>query len=168
MPAARLIPCTLLLALPACVREQPTQVEDADLGVAITFPGPATRSRRPEETPFGPIEWFDYRFVPGRRMDESFHLEVGNLPAGTRGGNTTPAVLDTFHAWLTFRFGKITRTDLPPDRGPGFRYEARAQDGSTVAGILLVRRARLHHAQATVAQAADPRLTVFLESFRVK
>lgn len=153
----------------ACSKEQPTPVDDASLGIALTFPGPPARSHHEDpNTPFGPMSFFDHRYLPPGRMDESFHVEVGNLPAGSKGGTTTAAVLETFEGWLKYRFQRLEKVPLPPDRGPGFTYRTAGPNGRTIAGVVIVKRARIHHAQATVRQAGDPRLEPFLQSFRVK
>jgi hypothetical protein len=56
---------------------------------------------------------------------------------------------------------------LPPDRGPGFSYTVKGPGGTWIAGIVVVRRARIHHAQATVPRLEDPALRVFLDGFEV-
>lgn len=165
----RRFPWLLLLPLLVlgCERDQPQRVENPNLGIKVTFPGPSNLNKYLDQTPFGTIEWFDNNYYPGGRLDESFHVAVGNLPPGKEGGDTPEAVLATFRKELERRQGPLETTDLPKEKGPGFSYRAAGPQGTTVAGILVVRRGRLHHAQATVAKAADPRLKAFLDSFEV-
>jgi hypothetical protein len=164
--------CLLLLALllpgQACRREAPNRIENESLGVAATFPGEAKVFRRDEPTPFGMVGWFDLAYVPTLRMDESFHVEVGNLPPGSQGGSTPAQVATTFEKWLRSRYGAIERQDLPADKGPGFSYTAKGPNGRAVEGVLVIRRGRLHHAQGTAAKANDPRLRAFIDGFTVK
>lgn len=157
----------VLLASLGCLREEPRTVRNENLGIAATFPGEARLSKREEDTPFGPMQWFDTAHVPTRRLVESFLISVGNLPKGTQGGTTEAEVLATFHRWLQAQLGTVERTPLPPDRGPGFRY-SRALPGRWTEGAVVLRRGRIHHAQATVASSADLRVKTFLESFEVK
>lgn len=157
----------LLLLAAACARDEPRRVRNDNLGIAATFPGEARLSKREEDTPFGPVRWFDTAFVPKRRLDESFYIAVGNLPEGTQGGTTPEAVLDTFQRWLNGQLGKVQRLPLEPDRGPGFRYSI-ALPARWTEGIVVVRRGRLHHAQATVRREGDPRVKAFLDGFEVK
>jgi hypothetical protein len=164
--------CLLLLALLlpglACGRETPRRIENESLGVAATFPGEAKLYRRDEPTPFGMVGWFDLAYVPTLRMDESYHVEVGNLPPGSQGGSTPAQVAATFEKWLRMRFGSIQRTDLPAEQGPGFRYTAKGPNNRAVEGVLVIRRGRLHHAQGTAPRADDPRLRNFIDGFTVK
>ena len=162
-----LVPALLLLAV-ACRKEAPRRIENDNLGIAATFPGEAKLFRRDEATPFGMIGWFDTAYVPGMRMDESYHVEVGNLPQGTDGGTTPGEVAATFEKWLTGRLGPIQRRDLPADKGPGFGYTANGPNKSAIEGVLVIRRGRLHHAQGTARKADDPRLRAFIDSFAVK
>lgn len=157
----------LPLLVLGCERDQPQRVESPNLGIKATFPGPSILNKHLEETPFGTIEWFDTNYYPGGRLDEHFHVAVGNLPAGKQGGETPEAVLATFRKDLERRQGRLESTDLSKDKGPGFSYRAAGPQGTTVAGIIVVRRGRLHHAQATVAKSSDPRLKAFLDSFEV-
>jgi hypothetical protein len=168
MNAARLILPALLLAGLACRKEEPRRIENDNLGIAATFPGEAKLFRRDEATPFGMVGWFDTAYVPTGRMDESFHVEVGNLPPGSEGGSTPGQIASSFEKWLTARLGPIQRTDLPEAQGPGFRYTARGPNASSVEGVLVIRRGRLHHAQGTARKADDPRLRAFIDSFSVK
>lgn len=157
----------LLAALAACAPEAPVPLERPDLGIAVTFPGKPQGARLVTPTPYGEIEWFSHSWHPGGRLDEDFHTAVGNLPPGDRGGATPEAVLRTQEAWLRQRFGSLERADLPTAQGPGFRYGAPGPGGSRIAGIVVVRRGRLHIAEATVRKADDPRVAAFLESFSV-
>ncbi len=166
MNARRLLPF-LVLALLACKPEPPRRVENPNLGVTATFPGEPQSNRAIEPTPFGDIEWFDLTCVPGGRMDESFHVSVGNLPKGKQGGTTPTEILATMETWLKYRLSGITRTDLPAPQGPGFRYEAKHPSGHTIEGVVVVRRGRIHHAQATVRKANDGRLRAFIDGFEV-
>ena len=161
------LPMVLALALPGCKPVEPQQVDNANLGIKATFPGPATLHRHIEDTPFGSIEWFDTSYYSSGRLDENFHVEVGNLPPGKQGGDTPAAVLPTFHKYLDRRIGPIERTDLAKEQGPGFRYRTKGPQGTEMGGIVVVRRGRIHHAQATVPKATDPRLRSFLDSFEV-
>lgn len=157
----------LSLALVGCGKDEPQRVENPNLGIKATFPGPTNLNKHLETTPFGQIEWFDTSYYPAGRLDENFHVEVGNLPPGKQGGETPEAIIATFRKDLERRQGRLQSTDLPKGKGPGFSYLASGPQGTTVAGILVVRRGRLHHAQGTVAKGTDPRLKVFLESFEV-
>lgn len=157
-----------LIVLVACQSEKPFTMDSASLGVKAVFPGEARMAKYSEPTPYGEIEWFSTAYVPSGRLDVTCHVNVGNLPLGTKGGTTPAAVLDTFEGWMKKRFGGFTRTDLPPAQGPGFRYRATVPAGSSVEGIVVVRRARLHHAQATSSKAGDPRTQAFLASFEVR
>jgi len=160
-----------LLALPllllACQPEAPQRVSNANLGVTATFPGPAALTKHFEPSPFGEIEWFDLTCAPGGRLDESFHIEVGNLPKGKQGGTTPTEILATYEGFLAYRLGAVQRTPLPAAQGPGFRYTATHPNGHRIEGVVVLRRGRLHHAQATVRKADDPRLRAFLDGFEV-
>lgn len=156
----------LLLGL-ACLQEKPVRVENTNLGIVAVFPGEPKLHKFLEDTPFGAVEWFSTAYLSSSRMDESFFVNVGNLPAGTKGGGTPPEILATFQKFLTFRFGALDRTDLPESRGSGFRYSARTPDGDYVGGIAIYRRGRIHCAQGTVRKPEDPRLGGFLDSFAV-
>ena len=158
----------LVLLTLACARERPVQVDNSNLGIAATFPGEAKLLRWEETTPFGRMEWFDTIYAPTARMDESFHIQVGNLPAGTQGGSSPAEVAATFQGWLQARLGPIAATELPAGKGPGFHYTAKGPNGRIIEGVLVIRRARLHHAQATVARSDDPRLRAFIDSFQVQ
>jgi hypothetical protein len=162
------IPCLVMLLLAAaCAKDQPRRVQNENLGIAATFPGEARLSKREEDTPFGPILWFETAFVPTSRLDESFYITVGNLPKGTAGGVTPGEVLATFQKWLNSQMGPVQRSAIPPEKGPGFRY-SRALPGRWTEGIAVVRQGRLYHAQATVRNSADARVKTFLDSFEVK
>lgn len=168
MKAARLILPALLLFGLACRKEEPRRLENDNLGVAATFPGEAKLFRRDEATPFGMVGWFDLAHVPGGRLDENFHVEVGNLPPGVEGGRNPAEIAATFEKWLTVRLGPIQRNDLSAALGPGFRYTASGPNGSAVEGVLVIRRGRLHHAQGTTRKAGDVRLRTFIDGFSVK
>lgn len=158
----------LVALLAACAPEAPVRIERPDLGITVIFPGKPQSARVVTESPFGEIEWFSHSWHPGGRLDEDFHTAVGNLPPGGRGGRTPQAVLRTQEAWLRQRLGAIERLELPPGQGPGFRYGAPGPGGRRIEGIVVVRRGRLHIAQATVRRAEDARLKAFLESFTVR
>jgi hypothetical protein len=157
-----------VMALVGCGKEQPTPQKDDQLGIAAIFPGVPTKNRFLEPTPFGSVEWFSYAYRPGSRLDQSFQVDVGNLPPGTEGGGTPEEIVETYHRWLLKRFGKVEREELAPQAGPGFRYQARSPMGTHLLGILVVRRGRLHRAEATVSKQDDPRARIFLESFAVQ
>lgn len=156
-----------ILAL-ACVRDKPFPFVQANLGVRATFPGEPRQATYPEDTPFGPMQWTSFAYTPPGRLDTNFHLDVGNLPPGDKGGDTVPAALATYQAFLGSRLGgPIQRTDLPAARGPGFSYVAPGIRNGRVEGVVILKRGRLHHAQAIVPRAGDPRLRTFLDSFAV-
>jgi hypothetical protein len=157
----------LLLLMAGCAADRPRRVENANLGIAAVFPGEPRLNKREEDTPFGRMEWFDTVFVNTRRLDESFHISVGNLPKGSKGGVTPGQVLATFQKWLDSQLGPVRRTTMPADRGPGFHY-SRSLPTRWTEGIVVVRQGRLHHAQASVKNPADPRVKTFLEGFEVK
>jgi hypothetical protein len=156
----------LVAALTGC-REAPRRVVNANLGIAATFPGEPRLQRHTDPSPFGPIEWFDLAMNPPGRMDEFFSVAVGNLPPGDQGGTTPQEILTTFQNWLTYRLGPLQRTDLPASRGPGFRYQVNLPNGDVAEGIVVYRAGRLHHAQAVVRKAGDPRAETFLGGFDV-
>lgn len=156
-----------LLALLGC-REDPRRVENENLGVAATFPGPPKLHRHTDPGPFGDVEWFDLAMNPPGRLDETFSVAVGNLPPGNKGGTTPREILATFQNFLGYRLGRIQRTELPADKGPGFRYKGKAQFGGFVEGVVVVRRGRLHHAQAIVRRDGDARTAAFLDDFEVR
>jgi hypothetical protein len=157
----------VLLALTGC-REEPRRVENENLGIAVTFPGPPKLHRHTDPGPFGDVEWFDLAMSPAGRLDETFSVAVGNLPPGNKGGTTPREILTTFQNFLGYRFGPVQRTELPADRGPGFRYKVKSPTTSLVEGIVVVRRGRLHHAQAIVRKEGDPRTAAFLDDFEVR
>ncbi len=164
----KVLPILMLLLLAAgCAKDQPRRVQNDNLGIAAVFPGEARMAKREEDTPFGPVLWFDTAFVPTARLDESFHIAVGNLPEGTRGGTTPEQVLATFQGWLAAQLGPLQRSPVAPGKGPGFHY-SRSSPSRWTEGVVVVRRGRIHHAQATVRSAADARVKAFLESFEVK
>jgi hypothetical protein len=156
----------LLLALAGC-KDDPRRIENENLGVAATFPGPPKLHRHTDPGPFGEVEWFDLAMNPPGRLDETFSVAVGNLPPGDKGGRTAREVLTTFQNFLGYRFGAIQRTELPADKGPGFRYKAKGPTGGVIEGVVVVRRGRLHHAQAIVRKPSDPRTAAFLDDFEV-
>lgn len=155
------------LALVGC-RDDPRRVENENLGVAATFPGPPKLHRHTDPGPFGDMEWFDLSMNPPGRLDETFSVAVGNLPPGDRGGTTPREVLATFRRFLTYRFGPLQVSDLAVERGPGFRYKARTPAGGVIEGVVVVRRGRLHHAQALVRRDGDPRTAALLDDFDVR
>ncbi len=156
-----------LLLSAGCVQDRPRRVQNDNLGIAATFPGEARLSKREEDTPFGPMQWFDTAFVPTARLDESFHVAVGNLPPGSKGGSSPEQVLATFQGWLSAQLGPVQRGPVPPALEPGFRYR-RALASRWTEGVVVVRRGRIHHAQASVRSEADPRVKAFLDGFEVK
>jgi hypothetical protein len=151
----------------ACEKEQPSPLRDEQLGIAVTFPGAPEKVRYIEPTPFGAMEWFGQAYRPAGRMDTSFQAEVGNLPPGTEGGTTPAEVVETYHRWLLQRFGRVKREALPLDKGPGYRYWMVSPMGTHLQGVLVVRRGRLHRAEANTSKADDPRAKAFLEGFEV-
>lgn len=157
----------LLLALTGC-KDDPRRVENENLGVAATFPGPPKLHRHTDPGPFGDVEWFDLAMSPPGRLDESFSLAVGNLPPGEKGGTTPREILQTFQNFLGYRFGPVKRAELPADKGPGFRYKVKGPNTSTIEGIVVVRRGRLHHAQAIVRRDGDPRTAAFLDDLEIR
>ena len=157
----------VLLALTGC-REEPRRIENENLGIAVTFPGPPKLHRHTEPGPYGEVEWFDLAMSPAGRLDETFSVAVGNLPPGNKGGTTPREILTTFQNFLGYRFGPVQRTELPADKGPGFRYKVKSPNTSLVEGIVVVRRGRLHHAQAIVRKEGDPRTAAFLDDFEVR
>jgi hypothetical protein len=113
------------------------------------------------------MEWFSTTHATPGRLDRSFFIDVGNLPRGSQGGATEAEVLASFRQFLTTRMGKFDVMDLAVSRGPGFRYKALLPNGEYAEGIVIVRRGRLHRAQATVSDPEDFALRTFLESFQV-
>lgn len=154
------------LILTGC-KDEPRRIENANLGFAATFPGPAKLHRHTDPGPYGEIEWFDVAMSPGGRLDETFSVAVGNLPPGDKGGSTPREILTTFQNFLGYRFGTVQRTELPAAKGPGFRYKVKGPTGGIVEGIVVLRRGRLHHAQAIVRRDNDPRTVAFLNDFEV-
>lgn len=156
-----------LLALTGC-REDPRRIENENLGIAATFPGPPKLHRHTDSGPFGEMEWFDLAMSPAGRLDETFSVAVGNLPAGDKGGTTPREILTTFQNFLTYRLGSLRRSELPSGKGPGFRYLVKGRNGGFIEGVVVVRRGRLHHAQAIVRREGDPRTAAFLDDFEVR
>lgn len=150
-----------------CFRETPTRIEDRNLGIIAVFPGQPRLHKFSETTPFGEMEWFSTTYETPGRMDRSFFINVGNLPPGEQGGATETEVLSTFRRFMTQRLGKIEVNDLPAAQGPGFRYKALLPNRGYSEGIVLVRRGRIHHAQASVSKPDDPAVMAFLDSFEV-
>lgn len=158
----------VLLALTGC-KEDPRRIENENLGIAVTFPGPPKLHRHTDPGPFGDVEWFDLAMSPAGRLDETFSVAVGNLPPGSKGGTTPREILATFQNFLGYRFGPVQRKELPADKGPGFRYKVKSPNTSLlVEGIVVVRRGRLHHAQAIVRKEGDKRTAAFLDDFEVR
>jgi len=156
----------VLLILTGC-KEEPRRIENANLGFVATFPGTPKLHRHTDPGPFGDMEWFDMAMSPAGRLDETFSVAVGNLPPGDRGGTTPREVLQTFQNFLHYRFGAIQRTELSAGKGPGFRYKVKGPTGGIIEGVVVVRRGRLHHAQAIVRKDGDPRTAAFLNDFEV-
>lgn len=156
----------LLVALTGC-KDDPRRIENDNLGIAATFPGPPKLHRHTDPGPYGEVEWFDLAMSPAGRLDETFSVAVGNLPPGDRGGTTPREILTTFQNFLGYRFGAIQRTELSADKGPGFRYKAKGPNGGIIEGVVVVRRGRLHHAQAIVRKEHDPRTAALLDDFEV-
>jgi hypothetical protein len=167
MRSFTLLVLVCILAMPGCIRETPYRLENRNLGIVALFPGEPRLHKYSEQTPFGEMEWFSTTYGTPGRLDRSFFIDVGNLPAGDRGGSTESAVLATFRQFLTKLMGKIDVMDLPAVRGPGFRYKIQLPNGGYAEGIAIVRRGRIHRAQATVSKPEDPALKTFLESFQV-
>lgn len=157
----------LTLVLMGC-RDDPRRVENDNLGVAATFPGPPKLHRHTEPGPFGEVEWFDLAMNPPGRLDESFSVAVGNLPPGDKGGKTPGEILGTFQRYLSYRLGALQASDLPAAKGPGFRYKVKLANGGYAEGIVVVRRSRLHHAQAIVRKEDDLRTKAFLDDLEVR
>lgn len=156
-----------ILMLLACQRDQPQRVSNDNLGVTATFPGTPRLNKSVEETPYGTMQWFDLTYAPPGRMDEGFHISVGNLPKGEKGGATVPEALETMRKWLEFRLSGIQSDGLTQAQGPGFHYTAKHASGATIEGVVVLRRGRMHHAQATVRNAKDTRLRAFIDGFEV-
>jgi hypothetical protein len=156
----------ITLSLLGC-KDDPRRIENENLGIVATFPGPPKLHRHTDPGPYGEVEWFDLAMSPAGRLDETFSVAVGNLPPGSRGGTTPREVLTTFQNFLGYRFGAIQRTELPENKGPGFRYKAKGPTGGIIEGIVVVRRGRLHHAQAIVRKDNDPRTAALLNDFEV-
>ena len=150
-----------------CEPERPSPLRDEQLGFSVIFPGAPQKIRYAEPTPFGAMEWFGQAYRPAGRMDTNFQAEVGNLPSGTEGGNTPVEVVETYHRWILQRFGKVEREGLSPEKGPGLRYRAISPMGTHLQGVLVVRRGRLHRAEASTPKADDPRAKAFLDGFEV-
>ncbi len=157
----------LLLGLSGC-KEDPRRIENENLGFAATFPGPPKLHRHTDPGPFGEVEWFDLAMSPAGRLDETFSVAVGNLPPGERGGTTPREILATYQNYLRYRFGAVRHVELPTEKGPGFRYKVKSPNGGMVEGVVVVRRGRLHHAQAIVRRENDPRTAAFLDDFEVR
>ena len=157
----------ILLLAAGCARERPTRVENDNLGIVAVFPAEARLSKREEDTPFGRMQWFDTAYVPTGRLDESFHISVGNLPRGSKGGTTPTEILGTFQKWLNSQLGTVQKSPLRPDKGPGFRY-SRGYTARWTEGIVVLRQGRIYHAQASVKSSADLRVKTFLEGFEVR
>ena len=157
----------VLLTLTGC-KEEPHRIENENLGIAATFPGAPKLHRHTDPGPYGEVEWFDLAMSPAGRLDETFSVAVGNLPPGEKGGRTPGEILNTFRNFLGYRFGAIQRTDLPAEKGPGFRYKVKGPNGGIVEGIVVVRRGRLHHAQAIVRKEGVSRTAAFLDDFEVR
>ncbi|WP_291272345.1 hypothetical protein [Geothrix sp.] len=156
-----------LLALMGC-KDDPRRIENENLGVAATFPGPPKLHRHTDPGPFGEVEWFDLAMSPPGRLDETFSVAVGNLPPGDKGGTTPREILTTFQNFLTYRLGALRRAELPAAKGPGFRYKVKGANGGFIEGVVVLRRGRLHHAQAVVRREDDPRTLAFLDDFEVR
>lgn len=156
----------LLLSLMGC-KEDPHRIQNDNLGIIATFPGEPRLYRHTDPGPFGDVEWFDLAMSPAGRLDETFSVAVGNLPPGNQGGTTPREILTTFQNYLGFRFGRIQRTELPAAKGPGFRYKGKGISGQIIEGIVVVRRGRLHHAQAIVRKEGDPRTAAFLDDLEI-
>ena len=91
-----------VLAL-GCRQEKPFPFEQKNMGIAVVFPGEPSQGDFPEDTPYGQIHWHNFFYSPPGRLDQSFHVDVGNLPPGTQGGDTVPAALAPFQAFLNLR-----------------------------------------------------------------
>ncbi len=152
-----------------CVKEKPFAFEQPVMGISATFPGEPLQGIYPEDTPYGRIQWRNFSYTPPGRMDQNFHIDVGSLPPGDKGGDTVPVALASFQTFLAQRLGAtFTRTELAPSRGQGFQYGATSPTGARIEGVVILKGGRLYHAQGTVAAATDPRLRTFLDSFAVR
>jgi hypothetical protein len=151
----------------ACFRDQPFRLENKNLGIIAVFPGEPRLHKFSEPTPFGDMEWFSTTYEPSGRLDRSFFINVGNLPPGDKGGATESQILSTMESFLTRKMGKIETKALPASRGAGFSYSASLPDGSYAEGVTILKRGRIHQAQATVARSDDRELRAFLDSFAV-
>ncbi len=157
----------ILLVLGGC-KEDPRRIENENLGIAATFPGPPKLHRHTDPGPFGEVEWFDLAMSPPGRLDETFSVAVGNLPPGDKGGSSPREILTTFQNFLGYRLGVLQRTELSAEKGPGFRYKVKGPHTSFIEGVVVVRRGRLHHAQAIARKENDPRTLAFLDDFEVR
>lgn len=155
-----------VLALVGC-RDDPRRIENENLGIAVTFPGPPKLHRHTDPGPFGEVEWFDLAMSPPGRLDELFSVAVGNLPPGNKGGTTPREILNTFQNFLSYRFGTVQRLELAADKGPGFRYKVKGPNQSIIEGLVVLRKGRLHHAQAIVRREGDRRTAAFLDDLEV-
>ena len=164
--SAWLVPVCILVEL-GCARESPVRVEDRNLGIIALFPGQPRLHKFSASTPFGEMEWFSTTYGTPGRLDRSFFVNVGNLPPGDLGGSTEKEVLASYRAFLMKRLEKIETANLPAERGQGFRYKVFPASGGYGEGIVILRRGRIHQAQATVSKPEDPELKAFLESFEV-
>jgi hypothetical protein len=162
----------MLFAL-ACQPDQPERFpakhhpeHEHKLGYSITFPAKSTGARHVESTPFGEIEWFSRACMPSGRLDQVYLAEVGTLPPGESGGANQEQILQTLKNWISTRYpGEISPLDEAS--GPGYRYSTKSQTRYK-RGIIVLRRCRLHHANATSSDANSPQVKKFLNSFQVE
>ncbi|MCE1228680.1 MAG: hypothetical protein LWX11_04220 [Firmicutes bacterium] len=155
-----------VLVLLGCGKETPTAFRDEAMGVAGVFPGSPVAVRYAEPSPYGSLEWFSRAWRPQFRANENFQIEVTNLPPGTQGGTTPGEVLNTYQRWLQQRFGTVEWTASPGEA----QYRLHTANGLGLQGRVIVRRGRLHRAEATgpMGKAGfDTRAQAFLQSFQV-
>jgi len=157
----------MLLALGGC-KDDSHRIESENLGFAATFPGLPKLHRHTDSSPFGDVAWFDTARSPRGRPGATFRVAGGNLPRGDKGGTTPREILTTYQNFLGYRLGALQRADLPAEKGPGFRYKVKGPNARFIEGIVVLRRSRLHHAQAIVRREEDPRTAAFLNDFEVR
>ncbi len=159
-----LLPCCLMAM--GCLQDKPVRLENQNLGIVAIFPGEPRLHRFTQQTPFGDMEWFSNTYEPPGHLEQSYIVDVGNLPTGNRGGTTASEILATMRTFLASRLGELQVTSLPDGQGPGFHYQGK-NPSSFFEGIVVVRRGRIHRAQGTASRPDAPPMKAFLDSFRV-